>query len=76
MNSEWSMSYWTKFWMRYAGLGPTGRITTRLAVLFAPPFQFRAPSDYSIRRATSRWRRSFISFSRGSAGTFLSAIAR
>lgn len=43
MTSEWSIPHWTKFWMRYAGLGPAGRIATRLAVLFAPPFQFRSP---------------------------------
>lgn len=36
-------SPWARFWMRYAGLSPTGRLATRLAVLFAPPFQFRAP---------------------------------
>lgn len=32
---------WTRFWMRYAGLSPRGRIATRLAVIFAPPFQAR-----------------------------------
>lgn len=32
---------WIRFWMRYAGLGPTGRIATRLAALFAPPYRAR-----------------------------------
>jgi acetyltransferase-like isoleucine patch superfamily enzyme len=32
---------WTKFWMRRAGLSHFGRMATRLAVLFAPPFQRR-----------------------------------
>jgi acetyltransferase-like isoleucine patch superfamily enzyme len=32
---------WTEFWMRRAGLSRSGRIATRLAVVFAPPFQRR-----------------------------------
>lgn len=32
---------WTRFWMRYAGLNSFGRIATRLAVLFAPPYYGR-----------------------------------
>lgn len=32
---------WTRFWMRYAGLSTQGRLATRLAVFFAPPFQAR-----------------------------------
>lgn len=32
---------WTRFWMRYAGLSRHGRLATRLAVAFAPPFQAR-----------------------------------
>jgi acetyltransferase-like isoleucine patch superfamily enzyme len=34
-------SKWERFWMRYAGLGPFGRIATRLAVWFAPPYYGR-----------------------------------
>ena len=41
MITERFTSYWTRFWMRYAGLSPAGRLATRLAVLFAPPFQLR-----------------------------------
>jgi acetyltransferase-like isoleucine patch superfamily enzyme len=32
---------WTQFWMRLAGIGFFGRLATRLAVLFAPPFYAR-----------------------------------
>lgn len=32
---------WTRFWMRHAGLSPSGRVATRLAVWFAPPFTGR-----------------------------------
>src|SRR5713226_6575788 len=32
---------WTEFWMRYAGLSRFGRLATRLAVVFAPPYQAR-----------------------------------
>jgi acetyltransferase-like isoleucine patch superfamily enzyme len=32
---------WTKFWMRFAGLGPMGRLATRCAVLFARPHKAR-----------------------------------
>lgn len=32
---------WARFWMRYAGLDPMGRVATRMAVLLAPPYQFR-----------------------------------
>lgn len=41
MMSERFISYWERFWMRYAGLTPAGRLATRLATTFAPPFQFR-----------------------------------
>lgn len=41
MTSRKFTSYWEKFWMRYAGLSPAGRFATRMAVLFAPPFQLR-----------------------------------
>jgi len=33
--------YWSGFWMRFAGLGPAGRLATRLAVLFALPHKAR-----------------------------------
>jgi acetyltransferase-like isoleucine patch superfamily enzyme len=32
---------WVRFWMRYAGLSPLGRISTRLAALQAPPYTAR-----------------------------------
>jgi acetyltransferase-like isoleucine patch superfamily enzyme len=32
---------WTRFWMRYAGLHPSGRIATACATLFAPPHKER-----------------------------------
>ena len=32
---------WARFWMRYAGLSPFGRIATRLAIWFAPPYYGR-----------------------------------
>ncbi len=32
---------WTRFWMRYAGLSLSGRIATRLAIWFAPPYYSR-----------------------------------
>lgn len=34
-------SLWTRFWMRFAGLGRGGRIATRLATWFAPPYKAR-----------------------------------
>lgn len=37
---------WTEFWMRYAGLSRFGRIATRLAVVFAPPYQARKYLKY------------------------------
>jgi acetyltransferase-like isoleucine patch superfamily enzyme len=30
---------WTRFCMRYAGLSPSGRVATRLATWFAPPYK-------------------------------------
>lgn len=33
--------YWTRFWMRYAGLSCFGRIATRFATWFAPPHKSR-----------------------------------
>ncbi|MGQ9570233.1 MAG: acyltransferase [bacterium] len=33
---------WMRFWMRYAGLSPLGRIATRLATLFCPPYKARS----------------------------------
>jgi len=32
---------WTRFWMRFAGLGMRGRLATRLAILFAHPHKAR-----------------------------------
>ena len=32
---------WTRCWMRFAGLTPLGRIATRLATWFAPPYKAR-----------------------------------
>jgi len=32
---------WEKFWMRFSGLSPVGRIATRLASLFSPPYMAR-----------------------------------
>lgn len=32
---------WIRFWMRLAGLGPGGRVATRLASWFAPPYKAR-----------------------------------
>lgn len=29
---------WARFWMRYAGMGPVGRLATRLAAWDAPPY--------------------------------------
>jgi acetyltransferase-like isoleucine patch superfamily enzyme len=37
---------WERFWMRYASLGPFGRIATRLAVWFAPPYYARSYFAY------------------------------
>jgi acetyltransferase-like isoleucine patch superfamily enzyme len=34
-------SVWTRFWMRYSGLGPCGRMATRLATWLAPPYKDR-----------------------------------
>lgn len=33
--------FWTKFWMRYAGLSRFGRLATRFATLFVPPYKGR-----------------------------------
>ena len=32
---------WARFWMLHAGLGPIGRMSTRLAGLFSPPYKGR-----------------------------------
>jgi acetyltransferase-like isoleucine patch superfamily enzyme len=32
---------WTRFWMRFAGLSPFGRIATRFAIWFVPPYYGR-----------------------------------
>lgn len=36
-----SKDFWTRFWMRYSGLGPFGRIATRLATWFVLPYYGR-----------------------------------
>jgi transposase InsO family protein len=41
MVPDWFKTRWTHFWMRRAGLSRFGRIATRFAVVFAPPFQRR-----------------------------------
>lgn len=33
---------WTPFWMRYTGLSPSGRIATRIATWFSPPYKARS----------------------------------
>lgn len=38
--------YWTRFWMRYAGLSAFGRIATRFAASFAPPHKARSSLAY------------------------------
>jgi acetyltransferase-like isoleucine patch superfamily enzyme len=32
---------WAKFWMRYSGINASGRLATRLATWFAPPYKAR-----------------------------------
>ena len=34
-------NYWPRFWMRFAGLNCFGRVATRLAALFVPPYKSR-----------------------------------
>lgn len=41
---------WTRFWMRFAGLGPGGRIATRLATWWAPPYKARIELSAMNRR--------------------------
>ncbi len=33
---------WTRFWMRYAGLSRRGRLASRMAILFVPPYKARS----------------------------------
>jgi acetyltransferase-like isoleucine patch superfamily enzyme len=53
---------WTRFWMRYSGLGPCGRIATRLATWWAPPYKDRiylarlSPRGYIAPNALVRHR--------------------
>ena len=35
-------SLWATFWMKHSGLSPFGRIATRLASLFSPPYKLRS----------------------------------
>lgn len=37
---------WIRFWMRYAGLNPIGRVATRLATFFAHPHKARSRLAY------------------------------
>ena len=41
---------WPRFWMRFAGLGICGRISTRLAALFVPPYRGRCSLAYMNRK--------------------------
>lgn len=34
---------WSRFWMRYAGIGKIGRFATRLATIGVPPYKARMP---------------------------------
>ncbi len=43
-------SLWTRFWMRFAGLSRVGRIATRLATWFAPPYKARINLAYMNER--------------------------
>ena len=38
---KWFTSKWERLWMHFAGLGPAGRIATRVAACFSPPFYGR-----------------------------------
>ncbi|WP_447977458.1 acyltransferase [Candidatus Nitrospira bockiana] len=63
---------WTRFWIRWAGLTPLGRLATRLAILFTPPYYGRkllaqlSPDGYVSPQAViaharlSRGRHTFI----------------
>lgn len=42
---KWN-SLWIRFWMRFAGLSLIGRIATRLATWFAPPYHGRCYLAY------------------------------
>ena len=46
MNMNRLKTLWPRFWMRYAGLSPSGRIATRLATWFAPPYYGRCFLSY------------------------------
>jgi acetyltransferase-like isoleucine patch superfamily enzyme len=39
--SEGFRTLWARLWMRFSGLSPTGRVATRLATWFAPPYKAR-----------------------------------
>jgi acetyltransferase-like isoleucine patch superfamily enzyme len=58
MITQRAKNSWTRFWMRYAGLSHFGRIATRLAIWFAPPFYGRqylaklSPKGYVSPSAT------------------------
>ncbi len=41
---------WTRFWMRYAGLGKTGRAATYLAALTSPPYKGRRPLAFMNKK--------------------------
>jgi len=44
------MTTWTRFWMQFAGLSFFGRIATRLAIWFTPPYKGRLHLAYMSRR--------------------------
>lgn len=50
MVAEIIRSFWTAFWMRFAGRGRFGRIATWFATCFAPPYQARIHLSYLNRR--------------------------
>ncbi|MGB3209609.1 MAG: acyltransferase [Desulforhopalus sp.] len=37
------LNYWANFWMRFAGLGTSGRFAMKLAALSIPPYKARIP---------------------------------
>ena len=41
--------YWTRLWMLCAGMSTFGRVATRLATWFAPPYKARVPLSYMNR---------------------------
>jgi acetyltransferase-like isoleucine patch superfamily enzyme len=46
MNLSLLTEVWIRFWMHFAGLGFFGRLATRLATWFAPPYYDRVPLSW------------------------------